>query len=540
MKRMKVFCLGIIFIMIMIPTVFAGGGSQRSTGGTSSAADYVGPNKSYSGYPLPIVERPTEFTAMLQYDAVRPEMETTSVIGWIEQQTNIRLKPIMIYQPDQANVIFASRDFPDFYMRGADSIILDNAARDGDILALDDLLQRYSPTWWNFFNNNKTAKNEVSLDGKVYYLPYINWSPSDRNIRDQTFINKKWLDELGLSVPANTDEFVNVLRAFRDNAGKGSIPSDAAPFYYLFDNYANGTYFELFASYGVNITTSDYLSVENGRVVNNAVNPEVKEPFKFLQLLYREGLTPPECFTDDFDTYIRKRSSIPSVVGICTAANIISDDFIALAPIQTPSGKQPFVRRQARMANPAKAFAIFSDCKDAVAVTKFVELVAGDIEINMTVTRGMKDIWWHFRPDGKAESMSETLNMDYYVANYGSGGFWNSFIGLLDDNYYENIFYDIEYDFPNARGEAYERLYKHYPAPEGSAYFGAALNNNENTRMNSLGTDLTNYRQETFVRWITTNANIDAEWDAYVARMRALGADEWLALKQKSYDLMVK
>jgi hypothetical protein len=126
------------------------------------------------------------------------------------------------------------------------------------------------------------------------------------------------------------------------------------------------------------------------------------------------------------------------------------------------------------------------------------------------------------------------------MANLSNYGFWNSFIAPWDDNFFNNLYYDFEYDIPSARGEAYNRIYKNYPAPEGGAYAGAALSGDDNVLMNAYGTDLTNERKETFARWISTNANIDAEWDAYVRRYNALHAAEWLALKQKSYDIWAK
>ena len=159
----------------------------------------------------------------------------------------------------------------------------------------------------------------------------------------------------------------------------------------------------------------------------------------------------------------------------------------------------------------------------------------------MTCARGMKDVLWRFRPDGKVESIFWVENTEKISANTKNLGFWNSSITLWDDNFLNNHYYDFEYDLPNARGDAYNRIYKNYPPPAGtSAYLGVGLSADEMVRLNSLATDLNNYRRETHARWITTNANIDAEWDAYVARMKALGADEWLALRQKTYDLAAK
>jgi putative aldouronate transport system substrate-binding protein len=544
MKRMKILGLGIVLMLAIIPMLFAGGGGQsQSTSGGTSSANYVGPNKSYSGYPLPIVERPLELTAMVEYTSLRPNMDTTRVWDWFFDKTNIRIKPIAYNDREKASLVFASRDFPDFYMSGISSTspLWLSAERDGDLVPLDDLLARYAPTWNKFINDNRIVKNGISMNGKVYFLPFINWAENDRDIRDLWVITQAWLDELGIKTPTTTGEFKNAMLAIKNNAGRGSIPRNVIPFYYLFDAYLGGQ-FDVYGAFGVNITDGDYVVVDNGRVVFQATNPDLRAPLKYLQELYLEGITPPECFTDDGNARTSKTTANPPIVA--SYASYGTGDVpgmqTVMAPPQSPNGKKPTMRRQAYVANSTQRLAIFENCKDSVALIKFAEFIAFDIEANMTSTRGMKDVFWRFRPDGKAEQIFWEESWDRMNANSSVMGLWNSFIGLWDKNFFANLYYDTQQDIKGSRMWAFENVYKNNLAPEGSTYVSAPLSADETSLMNTYNTDLTNERKQTFARWITTNANIDAEWDAYVARMNRLHIPEFVALKQKAYDLLAR
>ena len=328
--------------------------------------------------------------------------------------------------------------------------------------------------------------------------------------------------------------------AVKNNAGKGSIPRNVVPHYFIFDSYIGGQ-FDIYGTFGVNITSADYLVVENGKVVFQATNPDLKAPLKYLQELYREGIIPPECFTDDWNTSLTKTAANPPIIASFGSYTVrVPELQIPMAPLQSPTGKKPTMRRQAYVANTAERFAIFEKCKDRIAITKFVEFIAFDIEANMTSTRGMKDVFWRFRPDGRAEQIFWEESVDRMSANAPVMGLWNSFIGLWDKNFFANLYYDVDKDTKLSRGWAFENVYRNHLAPEGSVYISANLSADETSVMNAYNTDLTNERKQTFARWITTNANIDAEWDAYVARMNRLNIDNFIALKQKAYDLITK
>jgi putative aldouronate transport system substrate-binding protein len=508
---------------------------RRGGGGVSSG----GTIKSHSGYPLPIVDKMLELTSMIDYSTLRPKQDTTKVWDWFAQQTNIRVRPEVVKDADRASIIFASRDFPDFYMNGANNALLIRAIEDGDILPLDDLLKQHAPTWDKFFKDNPIARNYCSYNGKIYFLPSLNYAEYDRDLRDQWLITQSWLDELGLKIPTTTEEFKAAMLAIKNNAGKGSIPRNVLPFYYFFDNYIGGQ-FDVYSSFGVTVTNADYLAVENGRVLYQAVNPDIKAPLKYLQELYREGLTPPECFTDDWNTYLSKISAMPPVIGSYGSyANRVPAVQAPMPPLQSPNGKKPAMRRQAYVPQ-AYHFAIFANNPDPVATIKFCEYIACDLEANMNTSRGMKDVLWKFEPDGKVSVIFWEESPDLMSANADVLGPHNSFIVFWDQNFYAKNFLDKDKFVERSRSWAYDNVYKNYRGPEGSVYVAGSLSQDEEELMRVYNTDLTNLRKQTFARWITTNANIDAEWDAYAAGMSQLHINEFLALKQKAYDAMTK
>jgi putative aldouronate transport system substrate-binding protein len=58
-------------------------------------------------------------------------------------------------------------------------------------------------------------------DGNIYYMPGFSSSLITRYVRQVMWINKGWLNELGLDIPVTTDDFRALLHAF--NTG-GRIP----------------------------------------------------------------------------------------------------------------------------------------------------------------------------------------------------------------------------------------------------------------------------------------------------------------------------
>jgi len=529
----------VVFTLIPAIGLFAGGRTEAKGGGSSTAADFTGTRKSHDGFPLPIVEKPLQLTAIVNYRTEIPNMETTEVWDWFEKQTNLRVKVTTYTDAEKQQLLFSSREYPDIAFGVSIPTPMWNTAADAnDLVPLDDLIKKYAPTWNKFFSSSIRARKLCSLsDGKIYSFPFVQDADFDCNLRDQWMITQTWLDELGLKVPMTTQEFKNVLLAFKNNRGKGSIPANAIPLYLKWDNYANGGAFDIYGSFGVLVTNSDYLAVENGKVVYQAINPAIKEPLKYLQDLFREGLIPPESFTDDWTTFLAKVGSNPPIVGSYGEyLNMLPAKQTPMGPLQSPNGKKPYMRSQVTRIQP-QMLTIFSKCPNPVAAVKFAEFVASDLEAKMTLARGMKDVYWKFEGQDKVAQIIWDADMTKFPNQLGM---WNSAFNLWDSSFYGNQFVNVDTNVKNSRTWAYNNWYKTRVASADTVYVSMALSVDEENRMKAYGTQLANLRTETMVRWITTNANIDAEWDAYAAKMNSLHASDWLALKQKAYDALMK
>ena len=103
-----------------------------------------------------------------------------------------------------------------------------------------------------------------------------------------------WLHNLGLDLPTTTDEFADVLRAFRDNDANGNgNPNDEIPLAFKFTDwggYDHGPYMGAFC-YPLN---QQYVLVDNNQVVFLGNQEGFKEGTKWLAELYGEGLIDPE------------------------------------------------------------------------------------------------------------------------------------------------------------------------------------------------------------------------------------------------------
>lgn len=510
-----------------------------------------------TGYP--ITKEVIELDVIVMGEpAMRPHMADTKVLDYIEERTNIRLNIRTLSDDDQRGLIFASRDYPDFAMniRSTDQQRLD-AAEAGDLVALEPLIDEFAPTWRAFFDEYRLAyHNALGADGTLYTLPWCNFAPYDRNLRDMFMVNRTWCEELGLELPTTLAEFKDVLIAFRDNAGTGSIPAVIEPLHFFKDNQVGGyvdffNFFGLIVSTGGNhadATNADFLSVVDGEVKYQAIDPDAKEVLKYLADLYAEGLITPESFTDTWDMHLAKLGSPEPTVGAYFAfGNNYPNHFSTIAPLDAENGKSPTIRRQTYTANPNHAFMMFEGNPYPVATIRLLEFWVDDLVDMMNVTVGMQDHYWEFNADGKAIEMDfmEDENGRRLTAiairNEEEGdmqGYWNSFAGLRTPDFYENDFYEMQNDAEYTRAWSYENFYKDYIYDESYSFMGGALSSDDNVYMAELATEINTLRKTTFANWISGIGDIDAEWDDFVKKTYDYGLEEYLALRQKAFDLL--
>lgn len=153
----------------------------------------------------------------------------------------------------------------------------------GKFVALDEYLQ-YMPNFQKFLNENSQIRASLTTDtGHIYYVPQLvltsNYVPC-------IMYNMEWLEKVGKSVPSTLDEFVELLRIYKQTDINGNGKADEVPLSVTseFLPYMFGP------AFGLDLVNGFYVD-ENNNVKYSYYNSDnYKKYLEFVHGLYEEGL----------------------------------------------------------------------------------------------------------------------------------------------------------------------------------------------------------------------------------------------------------
>jgi len=204
---------------------------------------------------------------------------------------------------NQLNLKIAANEMPDLFI--PQQGIEDSLAKNGAIADLTELLPKYAPNVWEAIPQEMwdvVKANDPTGQGKIYYIPGV-----VEYGRYAGLIRQDWLDKLGLSMPTTQDEYVNVLKAFRDmdpngNGQKDELPTGGREQARWMDH--------LFAMYGVAMFEGyPEWDIYDGELTYAAVTPNMKAALEFIAKLYQEGLIDKESLLNTKDKWDGKIQS---------------------------------------------------------------------------------------------------------------------------------------------------------------------------------------------------------------------------------------
>ncbi|MGN1184048.1 MAG: extracellular solute-binding protein, partial [Oliverpabstia sp.] len=209
-------------------------------------------------------------------------------------------------------------------------------ADQGIIIPLEEYIDAYMPNLSAVFEKYPEYRTmSTDSEGHIWALPWIEQLGSEKTaiqtIDNMSFINKKWLDFLGLEMPTTVDEFEQVLIAFRDHASElqaefnidGSIipmsciVNDGGQDPCILINGFGEGYGD--ADKGRHIAVTDDL-----KVICSATQQGFKDGIAWLHSLYEQGLIDPEAFTQEWSTYVSKGKS--GRYGVCFSWDVANID----------------------------------------------------------------------------------------------------------------------------------------------------------------------------------------------------------------------
>ncbi|MGN0356530.1 MAG: extracellular solute-binding protein [Blautia sp.] len=290
---------------------------------------------------FPLKEKAT-LTGMISYPAnTESNPNNRTIFKRLQEKTNVEIEWTAIQSDQWADKIALNMANPksltDFVFSAGfgDSDLL-KYAKQGVIIPLEDYIDAYMPNLSAVFEKYPEYKTMCTdTEGHIWALPWIEQLGSEKTaiqtVGNMSFINKKWLDFLGLEIPTTVDEFEQVLIAFRDHASElqaefnidGSIipmscivnDGDQDPSI-IINGFGEG-YGD--ADKGRHIAVTDDL-----KVICSATQQGYKDGITWLHSLYEEGLIDPEAFTQEWSTYVSKGKS--GRYGVCFSWDVANID----------------------------------------------------------------------------------------------------------------------------------------------------------------------------------------------------------------------
>lgn len=340
--------IGILLVLAIMASLTACGGN------TVAQAD-INPDTPIEEVTFPLAE--TKELSFITNAPARTEQEPNNrtIFKRLQEQTNVHIKWTCFVADqfgDKKNLALAQFGaLPDgLFIAGMGDYDLLRYAKQGVIIPLENLIDKYMPNLQAVFEKYPEYRVMCTApDGHIYSFPWIEQLGEGKEaiqaIGNTPYINKKWLDYLGLEVPKTTKELENVLIAFRDHANElqqeFNITGNIIPMSFIINNgdqdpaiLING----FGEGYG---DTGDHFAVtDDGKVIYTSVQEGYKEGIAWLHHLVEENLADPEAFTQDWSTYVAKGKN--HRYGLCFTWDIANidnyDDYIMLPALEGPDG----------------------------------------------------------------------------------------------------------------------------------------------------------------------------------------------------------
>lgn len=489
-----------------------------------------------------IVDKPVTLTYWLEMAGgkvsdVFTNMGDTELYKEMEKRTGVKIvfqHPPTGSAKEQFNLMVGSRQLPGIveydwttYPGGAGKAI-----SDGVIVKLNDLVDKYSPNFKKYMDENPEIKKQSTTDaGEYTNYPFIrgddllciNYGP---------FFRKDWLDELGLPIPQTLDDWYKTLTEFKTKKGA------TAPFTFDMNRFPDGNL--IVGAFGI----GSYLYRDGDTIKFGPVEKPYKDFLTLFSKWYSEGLIDKDFAAQDSKSVDAKLTSgkAGAIAGLQNGAlgmylglmygKGTSFDLVGVPfPSLKPGEKVLYDRRTWQMNNGSAAITTLN--KEPVISAKYLDYgysPAGRLLFNYGIEGKSFTL-----KDGKPVFMDKIIKpatgtINNALSNYCRSHWNGPFVQELDQ------MYQIM-GFPQQQGDAIvlwakaggfdTRMPVLSPLPEESARLATELN------------DVTTYFTEHYVKIIMGQESVDT-FDTFVSNLKKLGLDDVLKIYNDSLARYIK
>lgn len=417
--------------------------------------------------------------------------------------------------------------------------------RDGFFLPLNDLIEQYGTEFKAHMDALPQDEKERVMDfitkpddGVIYGLPTYSAVTISDYMQNQMYINRQWLNNLGMEAPKTIDDLYDVLVAFRDEDPNNNGRADELPmlspaiYYYVINAFVYTD-----ANYPYNIT--------DGKVWAPQVSEEYRQALAYLCKLYDEKLIKFDIPAADAKSTISGDGTTAKVGIWCgnpqTDTNHsceVLDQYDVLEPLADATGKGGFVVNRPR--DLLITGHITKDCEDTELAMRFLDLCYED----GAVTRrrhgeeGTNWVWSEAEEPNIFGGMSHIKIIDSDLFNSN-----NVTWGTLLPSVYTDLNY-LTIASTSGIGKEYARmlhaqteLTKTWPTPE-ETIVNLKLDLGERAERENISGKMSTTSSQYFGLFLSgqLDPENDSDWGRYVADMEACGMNDLIAIYQAAYD----
>lgn len=556
MKKNKLLALGMAIIM--------SAGALTGCGGSSDAGSTADAAKSESGE---AGSSDNTLVVGLTQSSMVTDYENNYFTKYLEEKLGINIEFYML--PSDAaetrtkvNLLATSNEeLPDV-------LVVDNhlttemilqLGSSGFFMPLDDYVTDASkmPNYNAIPDEDREIMNAASTmaDGHIYSLSAF--EPETWNLTpNRTYINKAWLDKLGLEVPTTTAELKDVLIAFRDGDPNGNGVQDEIGVYGLSGGgYGENTIDSLMNAF-LFWNGGLALSEDGNTVTAPFTQDEFKEGLLYMNDLYNEGVLSANIFTDDgtqFKAILNQETPIVGLVSAGSLSNwpdvVNNANFAEMELIEPLKGENGTQYTPYYPYAPGQELMIVEGTDKLDLALKFADeffdhdtsLIERFGEEGVDWTRDPAELEGHsnaYVEAGMYDSVSMLVTSTVWADNQSQT--WRNHGPRYASLEMGNTVYDFsggnKFD-PEDRTQLFAKSYQLYYDKHPENVLPVLKYTLDETEL--IQDQLTNimpYVRQSMAEFITGTRDINTEWDSYLDELNTMGLETWVSTAQTAYD----
>jgi putative aldouronate transport system substrate-binding protein len=488
-------------------------------------------------------------------------LQTNTVTKYIENKFKIKFK-FEVAPSDTANdkkkLLLASGDYPAVFLSGdltqAEQI---DYGKQGVLKPLNDLIDKYGVEIKKAFQNDPLLQKSITApDGKIYALPHINdcfhcW------YAQKVWINTEWLKKLNLQMPTTTEEYYQVLKAFKTKDPNGNGKPDEIPLSGA-DKTWHGVPTHFLMNSFIYDNDDNFFFLKDGKVGLSANQPEWKNGLEYMNKLYSEGLIDKEAFTQNNDALaqVGNREG-DNILGSVAAGHIgmyfslakgqnRHKEYSTIPPLKGPDGTA-YAGYFKAYGNGNFAITNKATEEQTIAAIKLADYFYSEEHAIMN-EYGMEGNYWRLGQPGEVDEHGRQakyfLKPEYYSIGTTLNDTWDQ-MGITKRTRDIRESWAIPSD-PFSDNGYEHRLYletaKNYEGKQPKETFPLTIfiDTADAKEAAQLKTQINDYIRSNMAQFITGNKKLSNSWDEYIKGFDGLKLKRYIEIYQKAYDSIYK